>query len=415
MGDTAALNIEGLRADGRYEELIDGLREVVRADRRTLTDPAVKDWCGVRWRNLFISSAAADEVAVSKASSRLALPGTDLSVKTGRDKRPDRQRVAERFLRDPGEEWGLDLPDPRPGGGEATFVICPGLINSMLPWRAFQAALPRLEEDLGVRVICADAHPMRSCAANVEDLVAAIEDGRGLDANCRPIPADEAEPPGDVYLIGYSKGSADALTLMVERPDLAPKIRGLYTWAGAVGGSFLADDMYERIKDLEFPAGRLGEGIKTVMKTLFPLINLDGVTERLDEYDVKGAVRDLTTTERGRFMAEHGEQIDSLGIPIFSITGATTALEVPIFQVQGYMAIAKTDPDNDMQVTQEQARYDLPMGTHLATLNAHHWDMSYDPFPMQNRMGSPNLDHPFPRYSALVAIHQLSSELGLFE
>ena len=54
-----------------------------------------------------------------------------------------------------------------------------------------------------------------------------------------------------------------------------------------------------------------------------------------------------------------------------------------------------------------------PMATDLAVLRAHHWDISYDAFPIAPRMGSANLDHRFPREAALTAILQLSAELGL--
>jgi len=406
--------LRALDAAGDHEALIDGLHEVIAADRRTFTDPWVKEWCGRRWRDLFVSEASRDETAVEAASQRLGIPGTDLSVRAGRDRRPERQRIAERFLHgSPETEWRQELPPPRAGEPDATLVICPGLINSMLPWRAFQAALPKLAGERGWRVLCADAHPVRSCAANVEDLAAAIERGEGLDHSCARIGPEAAEPPGDVFLLGYSKGSPDALTALIDRPALAQRVRALYGWGGAFGGSFLADDIYDAIKDLEIPLGRIGDTLATVLKAVCPLVNLEGISERLDEYDVKGAIRDLTTSERGRFLAEHAEEVDALDLPIFTITAATTALEVPTLQAQGYLEIRKRDPENDMQLTQAQARLEIPMATHLATVRAHHWDISYDPFPLHTRMGSANLDHRFPREAALVAIVQLTAELGL--
>ena len=405
--------LRALDAAGDHEALVDGLREAVAADRRAFADPWVKGWCGRRWRNLFVTEAARDEAAVAAASQRVGIPGTGLSVRTGRDRRPERQRIAERFLHGPPEEWREELPPPPAGEPDATLVICPGLVNSMLPWRAFQAALPKLAAERGWPVLCADAHPVRSCAANVEDLAAAIERGEGLDHGCARIAPEAAEPPGDVVLLGYSKGSPDALTALVDRPGLAERVRALYGWGGAFGGSFLADDIYDAIKDADIPLGRIGDTLAAVLKAVCPLVNLEGLSERLDEYDVKGAIRDLTTTERERFLAEHAEELDALNLPIFTITAATTALEVPTLQAQGYLEIRKRDPQNDMQLTQAQARLEIPMATHLAVLRAHHWDISYDPFPLHTRMGSANLDHRFPREAALVAIVQLTAELGL--
>lgn len=151
----------------------------------------------------------------------------------------------------------------------------------------------------------------------------------GLDASCAPIAADVAEPPGDIFLVGYSKGIPDALTLLVKRPDLAPRVKALFGWGGAFGGSYLADDIYESIKDLEIPLGSVGDFLATVIKTVFPIVRLDGVSERLDEYDVKGAIRDLTTPVREQFLADHAEEIDALDVPIFNLTAATTRSRFP--------------------------------------------------------------------------------------
>jgi hypothetical protein len=409
--------LRALEETGEYEDLIAGLRERVEVDTRTLADPWVKDWCGRRWRNLFLSAALDDPAAVKAASQRVGVPGTDISLRVGLlDRRRARQRLAERFLKHvPPGEWELELPPARVDELEATLVFCPGLIGSLLPLRAFQKAFPVIAAKRGWRILCAEAHPVRSCKANLDDLLAALDRGEGLDPHCQPIASEVAEAPGDVFLLGYSKGVPDALTLLAERPDLAPRIKALWSWGGAIGGSYLADGMYDLIKGLSMPAGGLGDAMMAILRSAFPVVRLDAAAQRLDEFDIKGGVRDLTTAERRRFLDEHAEAIDALGIPIFSVTGATTALEVPYFQIQGYLDIRRQsgDGDNDMQVTQEQARWPGEMGVHLAVLHAHHWDMSYDRFPVRARLGSPNLEHPFPREAAITAIVQLTAELGL--
>jgi hypothetical protein len=148
---------------------------------------------------------------------------------------------------------------------------------------------------------------------------------------------------------------------------------------------------------------------------VFPVVRLEGISERLDEYDVKGGIRDLTTTERERFLAEHADAIDALDIPIFNVVASCGALEVPYFQVQGALEINRRAGENDMQVSLDQARMTTPMATDLAVLHAHHWDISYGPFPVHLRLGSPNLDHPFPREAAVTAVFLLLAELGLIE
>jgi hypothetical protein len=411
--------LRDFEALAEWDRLIDGLRERVRDYRRTLADPWVKKWCGRRWRNLFVGAAAADSEAVKAASESIGLPGTDLRLGTGRDTRPERQRVAERFLKHVAEdEWADELPPARAGERlDATLLFCPGLINSMLPVRAFQRAFPELVAERGSRVLVADAHPLRGCEANVGDLLAAIERGEGLDHDCAPIAAEAAEPPGDVFCVCYSKGAPDALTMLARHPETAERVKALFLWGGAVGGSFLADSIYDAIKDIDLPLGPLGGPLKTLLQTISPAIQLEAATERLDDYDIKAAVRDLTTAERARFLAEHAEEIDALDVPIFNVTAATSALEVPYFQAQGYLDIRRMggDPDNDMQLTQAQARMTTPMATDLAVLHAHHWDISYDPFPRRSRLGAANLDHRFPRKAALQACVELTAELGLIE
>ncbi|MGH2951104.1 MAG: hypothetical protein ACRDKX_03570, partial [Solirubrobacterales bacterium] len=180
---------------------------------------------------------------------------------------------------------------------------------------------------------------------------------------------------------------------------------------------FLADSIYDAVKDLDVPLGPLGGPLRTILQMIAPVVQLEGATERLDEYDVKGAIRDLTTAERERFLDRHAEAIDALDLPIFNITAATGALEVPYFQSQGYLDIRRVggDPDNDMQLTQVQARMTIPMATDLAVLHAHHWDISYDAFPLHTRLGASNLEHRFPREAALTAIFELTAELGLID
>src|SRR5689334_1387067 len=128
-----------------FERQIADVRERVRANRRAFADSAIKEWCGLRWRNLFLQECVADDAA---------------------------QRIAERFLRgDCVTEWRAEMP-PGPDAvmRQTTLVFCPGLLTGLLPVQAFQTAFPRLEKRYGWRILRADAHPMRSCVANVADL-----------------------------------------------------------------------------------------------------------------------------------------------------------------------------------------------------------------------------------------------------
>lgn len=401
--------LEKLEQEADYEGLIKAMREFIAEDKVAFTHPVVKRWCALRWRNLFISEAVNDKVALKKAD-KTKLIGA-------KDKRPLKQKIAERFLRgDEMREWSLELPEyQKPKAAlKTTLVFSPGLINGMLPVRAFQSAFPELEEELGIRVLRSDNHPMRGCRENVSDLVAAVDQGAGLAANTQKIDAADQVAPKDIILIGYSKGAPDIYALLVARPDLKDRIRCIYNWGGAIGGSYLADDIYNSIKDMSLP--KVEQAMRTFLTLVSPAIDLkDGVLRRFDEYNIKEAIRDLTTHARNDFLAENLEKINDMGIPVFNITGSTTAMEVPYFQMQGVMEINRYDSNNDMQLTQAQAKLKMPMATDLAMLRAHHWDMSYDAFPKLMRFGSPNLDHPFPKLAAAKAMVMLGVELGLID
>jgi hypothetical protein len=68
-----------------------------------------------------------------------------------------------------------------------------------------------------------------------------------------------------------------------------------------------------------------------------------------------------------------------------------------------------------MQVSVPHSQMTNPMATTLAIFHAHHWDLAMEPFPQRVRLGSPNLDHPFPRTAAVAATVLLQAELGLID
>jgi hypothetical protein len=412
VGASEVQELKALARRGDYDELIGTLREQVDADVRTLTNAWVKQWCGQRWRDLFLREAAADPKALRAAATMIDVAGIPIpQVRVGKDKRPPRQRIAQRFLARDQDDWRLELPAPVAPKPTASMLFAPGFFHAAIPLHALAPEFADLQETYGMRTLRAQTHAFRGASANVADLVRALEAGRGADAS--GVPLARARKPGDVTILGYSKGAVDALALLIERPDLAPRVRSLTTWAGAVGGSPTADDVYGMIKDLRVSLGPASPILATLIKVMLPIARMDGLSERLDEWDFKAAVRDLTTTERTRFMRQSGRAIDAMNIPIFSIAAACSPLEVPYFQVQGALEISKRVGENDMQVAVRDAVVKLPMGTTLAVCRAHHWDLAMDSFPVHLRMNSANLVHRFPRRAAIRATVQLQSELGL--
>lgn len=402
-----ARELQALEARGDYTALIATLRSQIAANARTVTDPGVKDWMGRRWRNLFLQQAVHDRQAVRVATRRLGL---------GKDTRPPARKIAERFLKgEHGQEWMLDMPPAQCDSRIATtLVFCPGFINGILPAHAFSQEFPELEREYGWNILQADAHPMRSCEDNAADILRAVTEGRGFAAN--PGAASDQRrdgpAPDDVFLMGYSKGAPDILTALAHHPDiLQSRVRCVVSWAGAIGGSYMADNFHELIRNLDTDA--VTDRLHDLLMLLAPGVTRKGSLRRLDEYDIRGGVGSLTTRARGEFLKTWGRFLDEMNIPVISFTGATTPLEVPTFQMADCINLSRYDGNNDMQVTQEQARLNLPMATHLAMLHGHHWDIAYPPFPRGIRLTSPNLDHPFPRKAALVAIFLFLAELGL--
>ena len=393
--------------DGDYEALIPLIKATIQDDKRAFTNPTIKKWMALRWRNIFINEAIKDRTALKEATKK--------GVFKRKDKRSDKQKIAERFLRGSAvEEWKLELPKvnlPR-SIENVTFLFAPGLINGLLPVRAFQSAFPKMERQYNMQIHRSDNHPVRGCDANATDMVAAINEGIGFDAKGRTIRESKRKPLQDVIIMGYSKGAPDTMALLINHPEIRPRVRAVFNWAGAIGGSPLADDMYETVRERNIPKGK--EELKSILGIMAPIILESGPIRRLEEYDVKTAIEHITKSYRSEFFKKHEETLDKMNIPFFNLTGSTSADEVPFFQTQGYMQLHRYDSNNDMQVTQEDAKLHIPMATDLAMLHGHHWDVSYDPFPRLMRVG-PNLDHPFPKEAAIAAIIELCAELGLID
>jgi hypothetical protein len=282
-----------------------------------------------------------------------------------------------------------------------------------MPMTAFSTTAPLLEREFGVRVIVADSHPAATCRANARDILRAVTRGEGF-----AVDGTELRPgtvaPADVVLIGYSKGTPDALTMLAEHPEVAGRVRAVVSWAGAAGGSYLADTAAPLLADLDVDEFLHGAGGR-VLRRFVPARDLDRITRREDEFDVPGAISDLRTGVRRRFMEERRPLLDALKVPFLSVAGAVRVRDVPYFQAFAAMQIARHERLNDMQVTESHTRVPVAASAHLGTLRADHWDMAYDAFPHKLTMRSRRLTHPLPRTAALGATLALLAEVGLID
>lgn len=407
-----------LQADldnGHYDEVITGVRDWIDSDpSAAFADPTVKRWLALRWKDLFLREAVKDTDALATASKPVGL-GKVFAPQIGKDKRSDRQKIADRFLKSVTvADWQVELPDPdEPAVHRTQLLLCPGLLSGILHpgAHAFVDEAPALAEERGWQTLRADLHPFRGCEANHADLKAALDEGEGFTADLSPI--TDPQPPEKVWIIGYSKGGPDVLSFLVHHPEYTDRIAGVYTWAGAMGGSYTADTIYEQIKDLD--TKQISDNLDSFLQLLSPgLVEKSGL-RRVDEYDIKGAFYDLQTSVREEFNRENAAMLTELGVPFFNITGSTTPLEAPAFQFADTVRMSAFDANNDMQLTQAQATMNIPIASHIAMLHGHHWDIAYAPFPAHLQAMSPNLEHRFPRKAALAACWLQLGELGLID
>lgn len=390
-----------LERRGDLDELIAVLRERVAADRRVLTHARVKQWLGRRWRDLFLAEAVSDLGALAASASRLR-----------RDTRPDRQKVAERFLARDTEDWRLEFPAPQRAGQQVQSVVySPSFVHTGVPLIGFADEFPVVAREQSLAVVRAASHGFRGAEANGADLRDAVLRGIGTDAAGSPI--ERPRPPGDTVLMGYSKGATDIQVFQANHLELAPGLRAVVNWAGCIGGTPLVDDLFRVIAPLPWGLGPGRNAVLGMLGKALPLLNLEGVLDRPDEWDLKAALRDLTTAERSAFAARHAAAIDATDVPVFNVIGAVSPREVPHFQMQGALSLARKLGANDMQLAVDHAQSHQPMSTTLAVVRAHHWDIALGRFPRTHRLGSMKLDHPFPRQAALTATFVLLNELGL--
>lgn len=446
----AVNELQKLEKRGDYITLINRLRELIEQDIHILSHSWVKKWVGKRWRNFFIMEACREPKAIKVASRKEKVGFIKLNNEI-EDTRPVPQRIAEYFFKGAGQnEWiyadvplngftdeidlnnivapklrknikKLPIPQIPAYYQTSDLVFCPGLFNGLLPVRAFEEVFPVMETEFqGINVYRVDSHPIRGCEDNMKDFDRLFISGEGRDA--------VGEMKTDIHLknniiaIGYSKGMPDLMTYMANHPDKTKNIKAIFSYAGAVGGSYLADSIND-VVDSVVDEDKADKYFDKIISTMCPVIDLDKLSEkfgsnysRLDgnESSPSGAINSLTTEYRAKFVRDNKAYFESEAwndIPIFSITGSVTEKDVPYFQESSTRTLEKYDKNNDMQLITEQAQFPCDMNIHLAYVNAHHWDLAFQPFP--KKFLSSKLKHPFPKLASANAMWLLCAELGL--
>jgi hypothetical protein len=224
----------------------------------------------------------------------------------------------------------------------------------------------------------------------VEGLSSSTSNARRLrDALAGPA----AEGPGgagrDVVLFGHSKGAVDALEMLVDHPEVRPRVAALLSLAGAVGGSPLADLPPDGA--LEIAARAPGASC---------------------EVGDLGALRSLRPAVRHDWLARHRLPAQ---VRYYSIVAQPSPPRVSIGLTPTWRLLARIDPRNDGQLlAQDQV---IPGGALLAVVDADHWAIS------TNLQASPSLlvraaanRNDFPRRAMLeAALWMIADDLAADE
>jgi pimeloyl-ACP methyl ester carboxylesterase len=187
----------------------------------------------------------------------------------------------------------------------------------------------------------------------------------------------EPAGPPNVVLIGYSKGSPDALEAVVQYPELKQRVAAVVSVAGAVGGSPLANDAKQQQADIlkHWPRAECDSG--------------DG-----------GAVEALRPDVRKSWLAANKLPA---GIRYYSLVTLPDRDRISRAVAPTYKKLAKIDVRNDSQVIY----YDqiIPGSTLMGFLKADHWAVVVPIDRTHGVIGSTVVNHnDYPREALLEAV-----------
>ena len=148
-----------------------------------------------------------------------------------------------------------------------------------------------------------------------------------------------------IILIGYSKGTTDALEAVVNHPEVAERVSAIISFAGVVGGSPLADSLpgfqESLVKNMHIPSCPEGDA---------------------------GMVESLSRRTRQAWLAKHTLPTT---VQYFSLAAFAEREQISSMIQGAYDKLATIDPRNDSQVIFYDAL--IPASTLLGYVNADHW------------------------------------------
>jgi hypothetical protein len=186
-----------------------------------------------------------------------------------------------------------------------------------------------------------------------------------------------------LVLVGYSKGTPDALEAIVNHPEIRPRVAAVVSVAGAVGGSALANDAEQYQADLmrHFPGSKCDSG--------------DG-----------GGVASLRTDVRRDWLARNPLPRD---VPTYSVVTLPQPERISSILRRSASKLSMIDGRNDSQVI----FYDqvIPGSSLVGYLNADHWAIAVPIARTHDTIGSLFVtQNAYPREALLEAVLRFVEE-----
>jgi hypothetical protein len=186
-----------------------------------------------------------------------------------------------------------------------------------------------------------------------------------------------------LVLIGYSKGTPDALEALVSHPEIRPRLAAVVSVAGAVGGSVLANQAEQYQADLmrHFPGSTCDSG--------------DG-----------GGVASLRTDVRRDWLARNPLPRD---VPTYSVVTLPQPERISSILRKSADKLSMVDGRNDSQML----FYDqiIPGSTLVGYLNADHWAVAVPIARTHDTIGSMFVtQNAYPREALMEAVLRFVEE-----
>ena len=183
-------------------------------------------------------------------------------------------------------DHGADLPDyrpceetlsevgvePPPSGAPVSLAPSKSdYLALMVPGLGYQCIKAWLNHDYSAPHHVA-THGYEAKVLEVSGLSGSAVNARIIRDYVMSLPAEEADRP--LILVGHSKGAPDILESLVAYPELAEKVVAMVAFAGAVGGSLLADDTKVPTLNLltRLPYSECDEGDRGALHSLSPAV-----------------------------------------------------------------------------------------------------------------------------------------------